>query len=211
MGENRNPLGCATFAPMFWNRVASFALRQRLWILVVLGVVTAFMASRIPDIRMQYVFGGLLPKNDPTHIAYERFQERFGSEGSVMLVGVETAALRTPEGLQAWHDLACDIDQIQTRVDTTDDGVDNPVVLPLIDSLFSITRAHRLERDTVQERFSLVPVLPPGRMVRGGQVDLAVSTITPALPHIAAARWIRPLSTASTRPSATFLFTMACW
>jgi predicted RND superfamily exporter protein len=172
-GGYRIPKGCATFAPMFWNRVASFALRQRLWILLVLAVVTGFMASRIPDIRMQYVFGGLLPQNDPTHLAYERFQERFGSEGSVMLIGVETALLRTPEGLQAWHDLAWDIDQIQTRVDTTEDGRDNPVVLPLIDSLFSITRAHRLERDTVRERFALVPVLTPGRMVRGGQVDQA--------------------------------------
>lgn len=170
---DKSSAGRATFAAMFWNRLASFALRQRLWILLVLGVVTAFMASRIPDIRMQYVFGGLLPENDPTHIAYERFQERFGSEGNVMLIGVATEALREPAGLQAWHDLAHAIGQTEIQVDTTDDGRDNAVVLPLIDSIFSLTHAHRLERDTVQERFQFVPVIPAGRMVPGGQVDAA--------------------------------------
>lgn len=143
-----------------WTRIAAILIRQRLWLLLILGLGTVYMGWQIPDVRLQYQFGGLLPKTDSTAIAYERFKEVFGTEGNVMLLGAELEPLRSPEGLRAWDELAESIRRMDVRRDTTDDGVDNPVPVPLIDSVFCFTRAFDVQKDSVERRFVLVPLLP---------------------------------------------------
>jgi len=142
-----------------WTRIAAVLIRQRLFLLLLLGLGTVFMGIQIPNVRLQYQFGGLLPKTDSTAIAYEHFKTVFGTEGNVMLLGAEIAPLRTPEGLKAWDDLAETIRTMDVRRDTTDDGVDNPVPVPLIDSVFCFTRAFDVQKDTAERRFVLVPLL----------------------------------------------------
>lgn len=145
-----------------WTRIAALLIRQRLLLLLLLGLGTVFMGTRIPNVRLQYQFGGLLPKTDSTAIAYEHFKTVFGTEGNVMLLGADIAPLRTPEGLKAWDDLAETIRTMDVRRDTTDDGVDNPVPLQLIDSVFCFTRAFDVEKDTTERRFVMVPLLSRG-------------------------------------------------
>ena len=79
-----------------WTRIAALLIRQRLLLLLLLGLGTVFMGTRIPNVRLQYQFGGLLPKTDSTAIAYEHFKTVFGTEGNVMLLGADIAPLRTP-------------------------------------------------------------------------------------------------------------------
>jgi len=142
-----------------WTRIAALLIRQRLLLLLLLGLGTVFMGTQIPNVRLQYQFGGLLPKTDSTAIAYEHFKTVFGTEGNVMLLGADIAPLRSPEGLKAWDDLAETIRTMDVRRDTTDDGVDNPVPLQLIDSVFCFTRAFDVEKDTTERRFVMVPLL----------------------------------------------------
>ena len=142
-----------------WTRIAAVLIRQRLFLLLLLGLGTVFMGIQIPNVRLQYQFGGLLPKTDSTAIAYEHFKTVFGTEGNVMLLGAEIAPLQSPEGLKAWDDLAETIRTMDVRRDTTDDGVDNPVPVPLIDSVFCFTRAFDVQKDTAERRFVLVPLL----------------------------------------------------
>ena len=70
-----------------WTRIAAILIRQRLLLLLLLGVGTAFMGGQIPNLKLQYEFGGLLPESDSTAIDYERFKKIFGTEGNVMLIG----------------------------------------------------------------------------------------------------------------------------
>jgi hypothetical protein len=146
-----------------WNKVASIVLRQRNVLLVVLGAITALLAAHIPDIRLQYTFGGLLPADHPTYQEHAQFLEQFGAEGSVLVIGTESPALATAEGFQAWYELAESI-----RLFDEDLGEAG-----LIDSVFSCTHAYRLEKDTVARKFELVPVLAPGAMRTGRTPDQA--------------------------------------
>ena len=79
-----------------WTLIASFVLRQRLPLLVGLLAVTAFFAMRIPDVRLQYTFGGLLPKTDSTALDYQHFVEHFGVEGNVLLIGTDPGCAHGP-------------------------------------------------------------------------------------------------------------------
>ena len=129
------------------------------------------MALQIPNLRLQYTFGGLLPSTDTTAIEYQHFIENFGTEGNVLLIGADARDLRSPEGLQAWYELAESIRFMDTRRDTVDDGIDKLVPLSLIDSVFSITHSFSLEKDTALRRFALMPLVDPGAMEVGGAVD----------------------------------------
>ena len=140
-----------------------------------LGLATAFMASLIPDLRLQYTFGGLLPKTDSTYLEYERFLEHFGAEGNVLLIGTDEQEVITPGGMQAWFELAESIRTFDVQVDTTRDGKDNPVSLPMIDSVFATTHAYTIEKDTAQRRFALRPVVPPGQLEMGGEMTAALA------------------------------------
>ena len=158
-----------------WTRLAAIIIRQRLPILIGLGLVTAFMASLIPDLRLQYTFGGLLPKTDSTYLEYERFLEHFGAEGNVLLIGADERDVTTPAGMQAWFELAESVRTFDVRVDTTRDGEVNPVSLPMIDSVFATTHAYTIDKDTALRRFSLRPVVPPGRLRPGRSIDAALA------------------------------------
>ena len=83
-----------------WNKIAGVLIRQRFLWLLLLGIGTLFMGSHIPNVRLQYQFGGLLPATDSTAIAYEEFKSVFGTEGNVMVIGSELPPLQSAE---AWR------------------------------------------------------------------------------------------------------------
>ena len=63
-----------------WSKIASILLRYRLAVLLIIGGLTVYMGSFIPDLRLVYEFGGLLPDDDETRIDFEMFVEHFGAE-----------------------------------------------------------------------------------------------------------------------------------
>ena len=89
-----------------WLRIASYLIRHRLPTVLALFAVTVMMGLQIPNLKMQYKYGGILPEDDPSELAHARFLESFGAEGNVLVIGVEDPRLRTAEGLQQWHGLA---------------------------------------------------------------------------------------------------------
>ena len=147
-----------------WTRIAAILIRQRLAMLLLLGIGTVFMGLQVPKLQLQYEFGGLLPKTDSTAIAYERFKEIFGAEGNVMLIGSELDPLKSPEGLLAWDALAQSIRNMDVRRDTTDDGRDNPVPVAMVDSVFCFTLASDVVKDTTDRRFVIRPLLASPRL-----------------------------------------------
>ncbi len=157
-----------------WNKVAGVLIRQRLLWLLVLGIGTMYIGSNIPNIRLQYQFGGLLPATDSTAIAYEEFKSVFGTEGNVMVIGSELSPLQSAKALSAWDGLAHSIRTMEVVRDTTDDGKDNPVLVSLVDSVFCMTAAFDVVRDTADRRFLLRPLLPDS-VWHNGLTDEAAS------------------------------------
>ena len=135
-----------------WSRIASFLIRHRLPAVVGLFVITLLMAVPIPELGMQYKYGGILPEDDPAELAHARFLESFGAEGNVLIIGVEDARLRTAEGLNQWHALAEEIRALRVMVDG------KPTVI--IDSVFAITNAFEVVKHPSEKSFLLEPVAP---------------------------------------------------
>ena len=135
-----------------WLRIASFLIRHRLPAVLALFAATVFMGIQIPNLEMQYKYGGILPEDDPAELAHAKFLESFGAEGNVLLIGVEDDRLRTAEGLMQWHALAEEIRALRVTVDG------QPKVI--IDSVFAITNAFEVVKHPTDKSFVLQPLAP---------------------------------------------------
>ena len=135
-----------------WLRIASFLIRHRLPAVLALFAATVFMGIQIPNLEMQYKYGGILPEDDPAELAHAKFLESFGAEGNVLLIGVEDDRLRTAEGLMHWHALAEEIRALRVTVDG------QPTVI--IDSVFAITNAFEVVKHPTDKSFVLQPLAP---------------------------------------------------
>ncbi|MEC8663520.1 MAG: MMPL family transporter [Bacteroidota bacterium] len=135
-----------------WLRIASFLIRHRLPAVLALFATTVFMGIQIPNLEMQYKYGGILPEDDPAELAHAKFLESFGAEGNVLLIGVEDDRLRTAEGLMQWHALAEEIRALRVTVDG------QPTVI--IDSVFAITNAFEVAKHPTDKSFVLQPLAP---------------------------------------------------
>ena len=121
------------------------------------------MGLQIPDLKMQYKYGGILPEDDPAELAHANFLETFGAEGNVLVIGVEDQRIRTAEGLLAWNKLAEDIRDLRVEVNG------RPTVI--IDSVFAIPNAFGVV--AAKGVFELQPIAPD--MVSRGPTSEALT------------------------------------
>ena len=126
-----------------WVRLSRIILRNRIFILVALGIITAFMAFQASRVEMSYEYAQLLPKKDSAYVDYQKFRELFGEEGNLIVVGVEDADFFKLAHFDQWRQLNKDLSRI--------DGVEN---------LLSASSAYNLKKNAPERRFELEPVFP---------------------------------------------------
>ena len=93
-----------------WQAIATFLLRRRIYILIALGILTAFMWS-VRQTEMSQVMYHSVPESDEELIKYERFKEEFGEDGNVMGIGVE-GDIFTLDNFNSLFDLTENLQQV---------------------------------------------------------------------------------------------------
>ncbi|HPG72683.1 MAG TPA: MMPL family transporter [Bacteroidales bacterium] len=71
-----------------WTSIARFILRNRIALLVVLGVITIFMGWQLPQLKMDYHYASMLSDSDPVHLDNQEFKATFGEEGNAIFIGI---------------------------------------------------------------------------------------------------------------------------
>ncbi len=125
----------------FWARVARFILKRRILILLVLTVITIFMASNIKYIKFSHSEPNLLPKDHEENIKYEDFTKIFGDEGNLIILAVKDSALFSVDNFNQWIDLSHKLDSF-----------------PEIDFSVSIGDIRKLKKDKKNQRFIVEPL-----------------------------------------------------
>lgn len=128
-----------------WISLASFILRYRLPFLIVLLGITAFFGWQAQNVRMSYKFGGLLPEDDTTYVAYLDFLENFSEDGNVIVIGVEDSTLYQQKNFAEWYDLSNRLREVTVPV--------NGQPQSAVDSVFSIGFIYSIVRDDSLKRF----------------------------------------------------------
>jgi len=128
---------------MIWTRIALFILANRRLLLTFILLATVFMGFQASRVKLSYEFAKILPTTDPDYATYEGFKARFGEDGNVMVIGVETDSMYQLGYFQDWQALNKQIKQIDGIRDvvsnaglytiTLNDSTDKFQFRPLID------------------------------------------------------------------------------
>ncbi|MFY9152489.1 MAG: MMPL family transporter [Prolixibacteraceae bacterium] len=122
--------------------ISRYILRHRSLLIIILTLVTAFMAYKGQDVKLSYENSSLLPEKDSTRLHYQEFKNLFGEDGNVIVIGAVNPEIFTLDQFNAWSELGNNIREI--------DGVLEVV---------SITRAINLVKNEETHQFNIRPIV----------------------------------------------------
>lgn len=131
---------------MFWYNIAKIILRNRRSWLVFLTLMTALMAYMASQIQMSYELARILPQTDGNYQLYEDFKKRFGEDGNVMVIAIESDKIYDLPVFNQWYDLTKSVKSIE--------GIKNVVSNA---NLFEIVRNDSLMRFDVRSIIAQKP------------------------------------------------------
>ena len=76
-----------------WRKTGKFVLKYKFVLLIILGIATAFFGYRGSKVTLGYEFTKAIPTNHPVNIAYKEFKKKYGEDGNLLVVGVQTDKL----------------------------------------------------------------------------------------------------------------------
>ncbi|MEM7367767.1 MAG: MMPL family transporter [Bacteroidota bacterium] len=123
-----------------WQAIATFIIRKRIPILIVLGLVTAFMWSKRGTELVQAISQVILT-DDPDLEVYKQFTENFGDDGNVLVAALEGDFL-SYERFVALYDLTIKIEQLEG-----------------VEGVFGLTRLYDVIRNDSISSFELQPLV----------------------------------------------------
>ncbi|MEO5999947.1 MAG: MMPL family transporter [Chitinophagaceae bacterium] len=78
-----------------WESTGRFVLKYRIFLLLILAVSTAFMAWHASKVELSNEFSRAIPVDNPKYIQYQSFKKKFGEDGNLLVIGIQTNELFT--------------------------------------------------------------------------------------------------------------------
>ncbi|MGC4100481.1 efflux RND transporter permease subunit [Ferruginibacter sp.] len=121
-----------------WQRLGSFVVKNRLVLLIVLFALTGVMGYYASQVKLSYEFARAIPTDNPKYLDYKAFQQRFGDDGNVLVIGVKTDDIFKPATFSAYNNLHKSLKKVE-----------------YVEEILSIPAAIGLQKDTATGK--LVP------------------------------------------------------
>jgi len=128
-----------------WNSLAKIILRYGyFWLLILLGA-TAFLGWQASKVKLSYEFSRAIPTDNPKYKEYEDFRKKFGDDGNLLVIGIQTKELFNQNIFNDYVSLEDGIKKIK--------GVESIISVPsavnLVRNESESFNAVRMFRDTV--------------------------------------------------------------
>src|SRR4051812_16657364 len=96
-----------------WKNLASFVLRFRLPLLLLLVVVTGVMGYFASKVKLSYEFAKAIPTDNPKYLEYLSFKDKFGDDGNLMVIGIRSDELFNVKNFTALRELQKDVKDVK--------------------------------------------------------------------------------------------------
>jgi predicted RND superfamily exporter protein len=127
-----------------WNNLASLILRNRLFIVAIIALLTVFFGYyAITALKVDNKYGNTLPKDSQTQKDYLKFKTQFGEDGSTLVIAIQSDSLYTEKNFTKWLELGYKILNF--------DGVENVISEA---TLYTISNNKEQNRFEVHKIFS---------------------------------------------------------
>jgi len=145
-----------------WRRLATFVLKNRLVLLIILLAATGFMAYYAGKIKLSYEFSKAIPTDNPKYRQYLSFKSKFGDDGNLLVIGVQTVHFFDLPHFEGFRALTDSLKKI-----------------PHVENVLSVVQAADLVKDAATERLMAVPVFgnPVGSQQQLDQDTTLLSTL----------------------------------
>ena len=126
-----------------WDKLSYLIIKFRLPLLIILGLVTVFMAYKAVQVTMSYKLAKVVPKDEPDMIVFEAFKEQFGEDGNIVALAIKDSAVYQVDNFRKFKYLS---DEIATL-----EGITEVISLPAM---------QKMMKDTKVKKFYLEPIFP---------------------------------------------------
>ncbi len=123
-----------------WFRFSGFILGYKKLILILFIAATIFWGFQAAKVKLAFNPGKILPTTDATYISYTKFKQKFGEDGTVMVLGIKTKQLFSKDFYNNWSKLTTDLEKIKG-----------------VNKVLSISNFKVLRKDTVNKKFVSFP------------------------------------------------------
>lgn len=147
-----------------WKSLAKFVLKNRLLLLIVLFASTAVMAFFAGKIKISYEFAKAIPVDNPKYKDYLSFREKFGDDGNLLVIGVQTDHFFEKNNFETYAQLNNDLKKV-----------------PHVEDVLSVVNAIYLLKDTSSQKLIASPVFP-ARLNSQQQLDSCRDSLFDRLP-----------------------------
>jgi len=121
-----------------WQRLGSFVIKNRLVLLIVLFAASGVMIFFASKVKLGYEFARAIPVDNPKYRDYKAFQQRFGDDGNVLVMGIKSSDFFTPDVFKKYAQLHKQIREIK-----------------YVEEVLSVPAAIALQKDTLTQK--LIP------------------------------------------------------
>ena len=124
-----------------WQSLGRFIIRYRLPLLLILAALTAFMAYHASKVQLSYDFSRAIPINNPKYKTYQEFRKKFGEDGNLLVIGIQTDKLFQEKTFNAYATLQHNLKKVT--------GVDDVIGVPTAVNLVKVPETEKLKADTI--------------------------------------------------------------
>ncbi|MFI5132919.1 MAG: RND family transporter [Chitinophagales bacterium] len=124
-----------------WRSLGQFILKYRFLLLFALAGVTAFMAYRASKVQLSYELSRAIPVSHPKYKAYQEFKKKFGEDGNLIVIGIQSDSLFEQVIFNAYVTLYHNVKQLK--------GVEDVISVPSAVNLVKLNETEKLKADTI--------------------------------------------------------------
>ena len=124
-----------------WQSLGRFILKFRLPLLLLLAALTTFMAYRASKVELSYDFSRAIPINNSKYKTYQEFLKKFGEDGNLLVIGIQTDKFFQEKLFNSYADLQRRLKKVY--------GVDDVIGVPTAINLVKVPETEKLKADTI--------------------------------------------------------------
>jgi len=111
-----------------WRKLGEQILKQRYLLLIVLAGITGWMGYRAKQVELSYEFARAIPTDNPKYKAYQEFRKKFGEDGNLLVIGIQTDRLFEEK---TWNAYAGTVKELK-NINGVEDVISVPTAVNLV-------------------------------------------------------------------------------
>lgn len=124
-----------------WRSLGQFILKYRIILLLIVLALTAAMGYWASKMQISYDFSRAIPTDNPKYRAYEEFRKKFGEDGNLLVIGVQTDKIFEAPFFNNYAALQRALKKVK--------GVEDVLAMPSAVNLVKDSLTEKLKADTI--------------------------------------------------------------